>query len=156
MRALATLENGPAFAPEGRPGRLNGGDAGLRAQVARWRAMGMSWDGVARALRRPTPDVREAFDPEWMGRSVTTLGRSGSPGLGAGIARAELETLAELAVTQRLPKDLAEIAGVGAGTMKERLRRLREAGLASRNGNGTWTATRAGREAMRKIKGESK
>lgn len=35
------------------------------AEVRRLRRARMGWDAVARALGRPTPDVRAACDPTW-------------------------------------------------------------------------------------------
>lgn len=162
MRALGSLENGPAFAPQGRPGRLNGADPGLRAQVAGWRARGMSWDGVGRCLGRSGADARAAFDAVYLRVvapapiptiSVTSPKRSAAPPIplpesGVVLGPLDMEVVCILARRGRLPGDLAKIQGVAGGTMRNRLLRLREAGLVGRKANGCWSVTSAGRDAV--------
>lgn len=153
MRALGNLENPSGFAPEGRPGRLNGADPALREQVDRWRAMGASWDAIGRMLRRSGPDVRAAFDGSYLRAVVPAAAAKSKPPvaapvtLSAGIAGAELETLRALIQRQRLLRELVELHGLAAPTVRGRIVRLKEAGLIRRCSNGTWAATRSGRIA---------
>lgn len=138
------MENAPAFAPEGRPASLNGADMALAGQVARWRAMGMSWDGVGRALRRSTPDVRAAFDANFM-RSAPAPSGPVSRGRLACLSPMAQQALATLSGKPRSSSMLAAALGVAQPQMTAALKALRDAGLAEISGPGQWDLTVAGR-----------
>lgn len=51
-------------------GSLKDSDAGVGAQVERWRAQRMSWSAIARSLGRSEPDTRAMYDPDWKGKGA--------------------------------------------------------------------------------------
>lgn len=157
MRAqLSQIEDAPVFSPQGRPARLNGADAALAEQVARWRGQGMSWDAVARALRRSGPDVRAAFDPAYLraAPAVTAPGAIASPALPQ-LSEAEARVVVALSRGERAAMRLAEVLGIERVEASRICRTLRGAGLVSgiMTSTSLWELTERGKAAARALTG---
>lgn len=166
--SAAQVDRGTAFTPASRPARLNSADPALVEQVAAWRRMGMSWDAVGRALKRPTPDVRAAFDAGWMIAPPEAVAPAApakrGPGAAAKRALGELgpvhaDLVLHLAAGADERQGLADKTGASPDVVSQRLFKLKLLGIAERAAKamtGGWRLTRLGRAVAEILKEEGR